>query len=51
MTWEARRLGCLIVEVPITFSERREGASKLSSGVVFESAILPWRLALRGRFQ
>jgi dolichol-phosphate mannosyltransferase len=47
MTWEARRLGCVIVEVPITFSERREGASKLSSRVVLESAILPWRLALR----
>jgi dolichol-phosphate mannosyltransferase len=31
-------------EVPITFVERRLGESKLSSAVIFESAVTPWRL-------
>ena len=43
----ARRIGCRIREVPIIFVERREGASKLSSGVLLESAIVPWRLRLK----
>ena len=47
MVWEARRAGGRIEELPITFVERRQGASKLSSGVIIESAGLPWRL--RGR--
>jgi dolichol-phosphate mannosyltransferase len=42
----AQRLGCRIREVPIIFVERREGASKLSAGVLLESAIVPWRLRL-----
>ena len=49
MTWEAKRAGARIVEVPITFTERRLGRSKLSSRVVGESVILPWRLAARPR--
>jgi dolichol-phosphate mannosyltransferase len=40
----ARRAGCRIREVPIIFVERREGSSKLSPGVLLESAIVPWRL-------
>jgi dolichol-phosphate mannosyltransferase len=44
----AKRLGCRIVEVPIVFVERRHGASKVSSGVLLESAIVPWRLRLKG---
>ena len=47
MIWEATRAGCRVVEVPITFVERREGVSKLSSGMVAESVVLPWRLVLR----
>jgi dolichol-phosphate mannosyltransferase len=47
--WEAARAGCRIAEVPITFVERRQGASKLSRWVVVESAIVPWRLRRRGR--
>jgi dolichol-phosphate mannosyltransferase len=48
MAWEARRAGARLVEVPITFVERRQGASKLSGRVIAESALLPWRL-LAGR--
>jgi dolichol-phosphate mannosyltransferase len=47
LAWEASRAGLRCTEVPITFVERREGASKLSSGVIMESAIVPWRLAAR----
>lgn len=51
MLFMAAQNGCRFAEVPITFVERREGESKLSGGVLFESAIMPWRLAAtrRGR--
>jgi dolichol-phosphate mannosyltransferase len=44
----ARQLGCRVREVPIIFVERREGSSKLSSRVLLESLIVPWRLRLKG---
>lgn len=47
MAWQAGACGGRIVEVPITFVERREGASKMSGRIIWESAILPWRLATR----
>jgi dolichol-phosphate mannosyltransferase len=47
LLWEAVRAGFSVAEVPITFIERRHGASKLNRGVLLESAMLPWRLALR----
>lgn len=47
MAWEATSAGCRITEVPITFAERRHGASKLSKRVLVESALVPWRLAAR----
>lgn len=49
LTWEAMSTGCRITEVPITFVERRHGASKLSGRVLVESALVPWRLAARRR--
>lgn len=39
--------GASVGEVPIIFVERREGASKISSGVIRESFFTPWRLVLR----
>jgi dolichol-phosphate mannosyltransferase len=47
MLYEASRRGANIGEVPIIFVERRQGVSKLSSGVVLESIITPWRLVFR----
>ena len=44
MLFVAHRRGVRIAEVPITFVERREGESKVSRAVLFESAITPWRL-------
>src|SRR4051812_22517799 len=42
-------LGSRIAEGPIPFVERRRGGSRLSSGVLLESALAPWRLVARGR--
>jgi len=44
MLYVATRQGRRVVEVPITFVERREGESKMSLGIIAESAITPWRL-------
>jgi dolichol-phosphate mannosyltransferase len=44
MLYVAAALGWRTAEVPITFVERRIGQSKLSSAVLFESALTPWRL-------
>ncbi|MBZ5737176.1 polyprenol monophosphomannose synthase [Nocardioides mangrovi] len=44
-TWRATRLGLRIAEVPITFVERREGASKMTAAIVREALwrVLTWR--------
>lgn len=47
ITFMAATKGLRIVESPIIFIERRQGASKLSTGVLFESLITPWKLVLR----
>ncbi|MBA2258298.1 MAG: polyprenol monophosphomannose synthase [Acidobacteria bacterium] len=47
MLHEAARSGARIGEVPIIFVERRQGQSKVSTPVLIESLITPWRLALR----
>jgi dolichol-phosphate mannosyltransferase len=49
MLYEAQRRGLRIGEVPIIFIERRLGQSKLSSSVLIESLIMPWRLVFRSR--
>jgi dolichol-phosphate mannosyltransferase len=49
LAWEAHTTGGRIVEVPITFVERRKGQSKMSGRVIAESVVLPWRLAARPR--
>lgn len=38
------KAGCRFVEHPILFSERREGQSKMSSKIIWESIWLPWKL-------
>jgi dolichol-phosphate mannosyltransferase len=47
MLFEAKRRGCRIGEVPIIFVERRQGQSKVSTSVLMESLIMPWRLRFR----
>ena len=47
MLYEATRHGCRIGEVPIIFVERAQGHSKVSTPVLLESLVIPWRLVLR----
>jgi dolichol-phosphate mannosyltransferase len=47
--YRAHREGLRVAEVPITFTDRREGQSKMSRKVIFESVLMPWRLRLAGR--
>jgi dolichol-phosphate mannosyltransferase len=44
--YRAHRAGLEVAEVPITFTDRREGQSKMSRKVIFESILMPWRLRL-----
>ncbi|MDO8500072.1 MAG: polyprenol monophosphomannose synthase [bacterium] len=39
-----RRRGARMIEIPIIFSERRAGASKLSTNIIYEGLIEPWRI-------
>ena len=47
VTFMAAHAGLRIEESPIIFIERRQGASKLSSGVLLESLLTPWQLVMR----
>lgn len=49
-TYRALRLKRSTVQVPITFSDRVAGASKLSRRVVFEAVIMVWPLRIRQLF-
>lgn len=40
----AHKLGAKIKEIPITFTDRTEGKSKLSNHIIYEGLIAPWRL-------
>ncbi|HSJ72975.1 MAG TPA: glycosyltransferase, partial [Miltoncostaeaceae bacterium] len=44
MTYRALLAGLRVVEVPITFTERARGSSKMSRGIVREAAVLVPRL-------
>jgi len=43
--------GARVLEVPIIFTDRQFGKSKLSQAIMFEAALVPWRLRLSGRCQ
>ena len=44
MNYRTVKKGLRILEVPIVFEERAEGASKMTLGVQLESAVTPWKL-------
>ena len=50
MTYRARRGGASIVEVPISFSDRELGESKMSSSIVYEALWLVTKWALQRPF-
>jgi dolichol-phosphate mannosyltransferase len=44
MAVRATVAGCRVAEVPILFTERRAGMSKMSGSIVAEALVLPWKL-------
>lgn len=51
MTYRARRHGASIIEIPISFSDRELGESKMSSMIVFEALFLVTKWALLRPFR
>lgn len=51
LAWRALQAGFRVVEVPITFTERERGASKMSNGIVAEAfwKVTQWGVARRWR--
>jgi dolichol-phosphate mannosyltransferase len=49
LTHRAQRAGLLVREIPIVFTERREGESKMSTRIALEAAWLVPSLRWRGR--
>ncbi len=50
-TYRALHHGARLIELPIVFSDRVAGASKLSRRIVIEAALIVWRLRLERRGQ
>ena len=48
-TWRTLRQGARVIEVPIIFTERVAGASKLSRRIVIEAALIVWKLRWEAR--
>lgn len=51
MTHKIWRRGMKVAEVPIIFTERVEGHSKMSGRVMREALWMPWRLLVRNKFR
>jgi dolichol-phosphate mannosyltransferase len=51
LAWRVWRSGCTVLEVPITFTERVRGNSKMSRAIVFEALwrVTGWGLTARSR--
>lgn len=47
VTYRALQKGFRVTEIPITFSDRQKGQSKMSNRIVLEAALLVWKLRLR----
>ncbi len=46
MNYKAWRQGARILELPIVFTDRVQGVSKMSKNIVYEAAFLVWKLKL-----
>lgn len=49
LKYRLHKNGFSYLEHPITFKERREGQSKMSSKVIWESVWMPWRLRFKSQ--
>ncbi len=50
MKYRTWKQGCKLTEVPIIFTERTEGRSKMNRAIVWEAAFKVWELRLRAIF-
>lgn len=50
MVFLAWKKGFTVCELPITFVDRRSGVSKMSRKIVFEAALMVWKLKFRSVF-
>ncbi|MCS6858378.1 MAG: polyprenol monophosphomannose synthase, partial [Sandaracinaceae bacterium] len=48
-TYRALKRGFRVVEVPITFVDRRAGQSKMDSRIFFEAVWMVWKLRISGK--
>ena len=46
LNWHAHRRGMRILEIPIVFTDRVQGESKMSRKIIWEAAWMVWRLRL-----
>lgn len=51
MTHRVWRMGMKIVEIPIVFTDRFQGTSKLSTSIVQEAVWMVWNLLIQNRFR
>lgn len=51
MTHKLWRKGMRIVEVPIIFTDRFQGRSKMSRSIMFEAFFMVWRLLAQNKFR
>jgi dolichol-phosphate mannosyltransferase len=51
MTHKLWRKGMKIVEVPIIFTDRFQGRSKMSKNIMFEAFVMTWRLLAQNKFR
>jgi dolichol-phosphate mannosyltransferase len=51
MTYKAWKKGFRIVEIPITFLDRRQGTSKMSKHIVYEAIFMLWKLRFQSIFR
>lgn len=51
MTYRARRNGATIIEIPISFTDRQRGESKMSRAIVLEALVLVTKWALERPFK
>jgi len=50
MAYRAYKSKARIKEIPIIFIERETGKSKINEKILFESAIMPWKLVIKNMF-
>jgi len=50
MSYKAWKKGFRITEIPITFLDRRSGASKMSKHIVYEAVFMLWKLRFQSMF-